>query len=87
MSCFSKLGSHGSTVIVTTRSANVASITETNPNLRCNLDTLQEDECWSILKDRAFPNYGNAPITAHLETIGRQIAKRCGGCTISGKGM
>ncbi|CAL2239142.1 unnamed protein product [Prunus armeniaca] len=76
MSCLSKLGSHGSTAIVTTRSANVASITETIPNLRCNLDTLQEDECWSILKDRAFPNYGNAPITAHLETIGRQIAKR-----------
>ncbi|XP_021804722.1 putative disease resistance protein RGA3 [Prunus avium] len=85
MSCLSKLGSHGSTVIVTTRSANVASITETNPNLRCNLDTLQEDECWSILKDKAFPNYGNAPITAHLETIGRQIAKRCGGVPLVAK--
>ncbi|VVA30910.1 PREDICTED: putative disease resistance [Prunus dulcis] len=85
MSCLSKLGSHGSTVIVTTRSANVASITETNPNLRCNLDTLQEDECWSILKDRAFPSYGNAPITAHLETIGRQIAKRCGGVPLVAK--
>ncbi|XP_020412818.1 putative disease resistance protein RGA3 [Prunus persica] len=85
MSCLSKLGSHGSTVIVTTRSANVASITETNPNLRCNLDTLQEDECWSILKDKAFPSYGNAPITAHLETIGRQIAKRCGGVPLVAK--
>ncbi|CAB4262990.1 unnamed protein product [Prunus armeniaca] len=84
MNCLSKLGSQRSTVIVTTRSANVASITETNPNLRCNLDTLEEDECWSIMKNRAFPNE-NAPISADLETIGKQMAKKCAGVPLVAK--
>ncbi|XP_008222899.1 PREDICTED: putative disease resistance protein RGA3 [Prunus mume] len=84
MNCLSKLGSQRSTVIVTTRSANVASITETNPNLRCNLDTLEEDECWSIMKNRAFPNE-NALISADLETIGKQIAKKCAGVPLVAK--
>lgn len=65
-------------MIVTTRGANIASITVTNPNLRRTLGLLQEDKCWSILKNRVFP-YDNAPISADLETIGKQIAKKCAG--------
>ncbi|KAI5343286.1 hypothetical protein L3X38_011162 [Prunus dulcis] len=67
-----------STVIVTTRGANIALITVTNPNLRRTLGLLQEDKCWSILKNRVFPD-DNAPISADLETIGKQIAKKCAG--------
>ncbi|VVA34376.1 PREDICTED: putative disease resistance, partial [Prunus dulcis] len=84
MNCLAKLGSQGSTVIVTTRSANVASITETNPYLRRTLGLLQEDKCWSILKNRAFPD-DNAPISADLETIGKQIAKKCAGVPLVAK--
>ncbi|XP_034199941.1 disease resistance protein RGA2-like [Prunus dulcis] len=84
MNCLSKLSSQGSTVIVTTRSANVASITETNPYLRRTLGLLQEDKCWSILKNRAFPD-DNAPISADLETIGKQIAKKCAGVPLVAK--
>ncbi|PQQ21616.1 putative disease resistance protein RGA3 [Prunus yedoensis var. nudiflora] len=83
MNCLSKLGSRESTVIVTTRSANVASITETNPNLRHTLGLLEEDECWSILKNRAFPD-NNA--RAYLENIGKQIAKKCAGVPLVAKG-
>ncbi|XP_021801923.1 putative disease resistance protein RGA3 isoform X2 [Prunus avium] len=82
MNCLSKLGSRESTVIVTTRSANVASITETNPNLRRTLGLLQEDECWSILKNRAFHD-DNA--RADLEIIGKQIAKKCAGVPLVAK--
>ncbi|KAL6285093.1 hypothetical protein ACE6H2_009483 [Prunus campanulata] len=57
-------------------SAKVASITETLP--RCGLDNLSDDECWSILKDKAFLD-GSASITPDLERIGRKIAKRCAG--------
>ncbi|KAL6293995.1 hypothetical protein ACE6H2_002137 [Prunus campanulata] len=84
MSCFSVLiSAQGSKIIVTTRSARVASITETLP--RCDLRTLAEDECWLILKDRAFP-HASADISPDLR-------KNCSGnCqkvfrhALSGKG-
>ncbi|VVA30908.1 PREDICTED: disease resistance [Prunus dulcis] len=63
-----------STVIVTTRGANIASITVTNPNLRRTLGLLQEDKCWSILKNRVFPD-DNAPISADLETIESKLLR------------
>ncbi|PQM35567.1 putative disease resistance protein RGA3 [Prunus yedoensis var. nudiflora] len=72
MSCLTKLDSaQGSNIIVTTRSAKVASITETLT--RCGLENLYDDECWSILKDKAFLD-GGASITPDLERIGRKIA-------------
>ncbi|XP_061991717.1 putative disease resistance protein RGA4 isoform X2 [Rosa rugosa] len=83
MGCLSQLNSaKGSSVIVTTRSAKVASIMETLP--RCDLGTLSDDECWSILKDRAFAD-PNAPIPSELEEIGRDIAKKCAGLPLPAK--
>ncbi|XP_021826115.1 putative disease resistance protein RGA3 isoform X2 [Prunus avium] len=77
MSCLAKLDSaQGSNIIVTTRSAKVASITETLT--RCGLENLSDDECWSILKDKAFLD-GSASITPDLERIGRKIAESCAG--------
>ncbi|XP_061991710.1 putative disease resistance protein RGA3 [Rosa rugosa] len=72
----------GSSVIVTTRSAKVASIMETLR--RCDLETLSDDECWSILKDRAFAD-PNAPIASELEGLGRNIAKKCAGLPLAAK--
>ncbi|PRQ38761.1 putative P-loop containing nucleoside triphosphate hydrolase, leucine-rich repeat domain, L [Rosa chinensis] len=83
MGCLSQLNSaKGSSVIVTTRSAKVASIMETLP--RCDLETLSDDECWSILKDRAFAD-PNALIPSKLEEIGRDIAKKCAGLPLLAK--
>ncbi|CAB4262992.1 unnamed protein product [Prunus armeniaca] len=83
MSCLSKLNSaHGSTIIVTTRSANVASIIETLP--RYDLKNLSTEDCWSILKHRAFPN-GSTPIAPDLERIGKVIAEKCAGIPLVAK--
>ncbi|KAL6291963.1 hypothetical protein ACE6H2_000105 [Prunus campanulata] len=84
MTCLSKLHStQGSVVIVTTRSAIVASITE-KVLQRCVLESLSVDDCWDILKKRAFP-YGNAPIPKDLETIGKEIARKCAGIPLTAK--
>lgn len=83
MSCLSKLNSaQGSTIIVTTRSANVASIIETLP--RYDLKNLSTEDCWSILKHRAFPN-GSTPIAPDLERIGKVIAEKCAGIPLVAK--
>ncbi|PRQ38784.1 putative P-loop containing nucleoside triphosphate hydrolase, leucine-rich repeat domain, L [Rosa chinensis] len=71
-----------SSVIVTTRRSNVASIMKAFR--RWNLETLSDDECWSILKDRAFAN-PNAPIPSELEGIGRELAKKCAGLPLAAK--
>ncbi|XP_061993468.1 putative disease resistance protein RGA3 [Rosa rugosa] len=81
--CLLQLNSaEGSSVIVTTRSAKVASIMETLR--RCDLGTLSDDECWSILKDRVFAD-PTAPIPSELEEIGRLIAKKCAGLPLAAK--
>ncbi|TQE12455.1 hypothetical protein C1H46_002108 [Malus baccata] len=77
MICLSELHfARGSTILVTTRSSKVATITETLS--RYDLGFLSEDECWSILKGRAFVD-NTAPTDPDLETVGRDIAKKCAG--------
>ncbi|CAB4261487.1 unnamed protein product [Prunus armeniaca] len=84
MTCLSKLHSaQGSVVIVTTRSASVASITKKVLPMYV-LRSLSVDDCWDILKKRAFPD-GNAPIAKDLETIGREIARKCAGIPLTAK--
>ncbi|KAK8619047.1 hypothetical protein V6N13_133016 [Hibiscus sabdariffa] len=63
-------------ILVTSRSENVALVRETPPNNRHHLKAMIDEECWSIMKERAF---GNCPISPELEAIGREIAHRCGG--------
>ncbi|XP_021807741.1 putative disease resistance protein RGA3 [Prunus avium] len=72
----SALDSARGRIIVTTSSAQVASITGTLK--RCDLRCLSEDECWSILKHKAGID-DSAPMSPDLEKIGREIVKRCGG--------
>ncbi|XP_020410001.1 putative disease resistance protein RGA3 [Prunus persica] len=84
MTCLSKLHSaRGSVVIVTTRSATVSSITEVRLP-KCVLGSLSVDDCWVILKKRAFP-VGSAPIAKDIETIGREIARKCAGIPLTAK--
>ncbi|XP_068310267.1 putative disease resistance protein RGA3 [Pyrus communis] len=84
MECLSKLYSAaGSKIVVTTRSGKVASISE-KLLPRHDLEKLSADECWSIMKDRAFSN-SSAHITLEFQTIGREIAKNCGGVPLVAK--
>nr|XP_017180677.2 putative disease resistance protein RGA3 [Malus domestica] len=79
MSCLSELHfAWGSTILVTTRSSKVATITKTLPCYDLGF-LLSEDECWSILKERAFVDNTAAPTDPDLEEVGREIAKKCAG--------
>ncbi|KAL6139832.1 hypothetical protein ACLB2K_058133 [Fragaria x ananassa] len=84
MTCLSKLNSNpGSCIIVTTRSTNVSTIAETLP--RPELRKLSEEDCWSIIKQRALNLDENGFIDAELERIGKAIADKCGGVPLVAK--
>ncbi|KAM4105759.1 hypothetical protein ACB094_04G016800 [Castanea mollissima] len=70
----------GNSIILTTRSDNVAKITETLP--QHNLKKLSKDECWSIIKKKVSLNE-RVLLTPELEAIGRDIAKKCGGVPLA----
>ncbi|CAN6696385.1 unnamed protein product [Malus baccata var. baccata] len=83
MECLSKLHSAGgSKIIVTTRSGKVASISKKLLQ-RYELGKLSVDECWSIMKNRAFPK--NADIAREFHTVGLKIATNCGGIPLVAK--
>ncbi|XP_024187778.1 putative disease resistance protein RGA3 isoform X2 [Rosa chinensis] len=74
--------SRASSIIVTTRSDKVAKVMETLP--RCDLRRLSDDECWLIMKDKAF-SVGSAPMSKEQEIAGKEIAKKCGGVPLMAK--
>ncbi|PQQ03195.1 putative disease resistance protein RGA3 [Prunus yedoensis var. nudiflora] len=76
------LDTQGSSILVTTRSEKVAKIVQTLPI--CNLGKLSDDQCWLILKNRAFLD-DSAPLTKDQERIGRDIAKKCAGLPLLAK--
>ncbi|XVE80878.1 hypothetical protein DITRI_Ditri15bG0016500 [Diplodiscus trichospermus] len=65
-----------SSILVTTRSANIAIVRDTPQENRYSLMPLGDDECFEIIRNRAFPN---SSISSELEVIGRDIARKCGG--------
>ncbi|XVF29612.1 hypothetical protein REPUB_Repub15cG0137000 [Reevesia pubescens] len=65
-----------SSILITTRSENVAVVRETPHENMYHLKSLIDDECWGIIKKRAFKN---SSISPELEVIGRDIAHKCGG--------
>ncbi|KAK8332890.1 hypothetical protein V6Z12_A10G168500 [Gossypium hirsutum] len=69
-------GSKQSCILVTSRSENVALVRESPPYHRHHLKMMIDEECWSIIRERAF---GNSSISLELEVIGRDIACKCGG--------
>ncbi|XP_009369584.3 putative disease resistance RPP13-like protein 1 [Pyrus x bretschneideri] len=73
-------GARGSKVIVTTRSANVASLMKNVPIQ--HLEPLSHEDCWMLLAKHAFENENH---NAHptLEEIGKKIASKCNGLPLA----
>ncbi|KAL0462065.1 UNVERIFIED_CONTAM: putative disease resistance protein RGA3 [Sesamum latifolium] len=70
---------NGNFIIVTTRGERVASIV--NPRYQHSLGILSDDDCWDIIKMRAFSN--EEEVSEHFENIGRKIAGKCGGLPLA----
>ncbi|KAH7677543.1 P-loop containing nucleoside triphosphate hydrolase protein [Dioscorea alata] len=74
----------GSKVIVTTRSARVASIMGTvSPHL---LTGLSNQDCWILFEKRAF-GFGGAVKTPNLVAIGKDIVNKCAGLPLAAKAL
>ncbi|KAB5513857.1 hypothetical protein DKX38_027763 [Salix brachista] len=68
----------GNVVVVTTRITEIATMMETSRGSRHKPRGLSNDECWSIIKQKVSGG-GGATLAADLESIGKDIAKKCGG--------
>ncbi|TYI85810.1 hypothetical protein E1A91_D04G022100v1 [Gossypium mustelinum] len=66
----------GNGVIVTTRKEDVASTVQARSDQWHQPEKLENEECWSIIKERALRD---SPISHELEPIGKEIAKQCQG--------
>ncbi|CAL9006293.1 unnamed protein product, partial [Prunus brigantina] len=83
MSCLlNATSTKASKILVTTRNVSVSSIVQTLPT--CVLRKLSEDQCWHILKYKAFPD-ASVVLTEDQERIGREIAKKCAGVPLVAK--
>ncbi|XP_025631413.1 putative disease resistance RPP13-like protein 1 [Arachis hypogaea] len=72
-------GAKGSSILLTTRMKEVASVVQTCPSHFLN--ELLEEYCWSLFKDKAcFPESNGIPT---LEEIGRNIVKKCKGLPLA----
>ncbi|XP_026384215.1 putative disease resistance protein RGA3 [Papaver somniferum] len=76
-------GTQGSKVLVTTRKIHVARVVE-GILPAYHLKQLSADDCWSIIKDRAF-SPGGATENARMVQIGKDIAKKCSGLPLAAK--
>ncbi|KAK8631356.1 hypothetical protein V6N13_080109 [Hibiscus sabdariffa] len=65
-----------SCILVTSRGENVSLVRETPAEYRHHLDAMRDEECWSIIRERAF---GSSFVSSDLEAIGRDIARKCAG--------
>ncbi|XP_059657042.1 disease resistance protein RGA2-like [Cornus florida] len=83
LKCILACGSKGSSVIITTRLENVASIMATLPIYR--LSSMSEDDCWLLFKQRAFKHESEE--SPNLVTIGKEIVKKCGGVPLAAKAL
>ncbi|ESR52179.1 hypothetical protein CICLE_v10030529mg [Citrus x clementina] len=77
-------GAHGSKIIVTTRSENVAQIVGTVPVF--HLQELSDNDCWSLFAQHAFSKL-NPEARPSLESIGKEIAKKCKGLPLAAKAL
>ncbi|XP_034911510.2 putative disease resistance protein RGA4 [Populus alba] len=74
----------GNGVVVTTRKKQVADMMETSPGIQHEPGKLSDDECWSIIKQKVSGG-GGATLAADLESIGEEIARKCGGIPLLAK--
>ncbi|MED6146636.1 hypothetical protein PIB30_036426 [Stylosanthes scabra] len=78
-----RYGNNGSKILLTTRSAKVASVFAAN-NLHYRLSLLSEENCWSIfLKHSSLSTESKEYAT--LEPIGRKIVEKCKGLPLAVK--
>ncbi|XP_030942309.1 putative disease resistance protein RGA4 [Quercus lobata] len=79
-----RCGAKGSMVIVTTRIEKVALMMATLPihHMGC----LSEADSWSLFKGRAF-GMGRVEENSELESIGKEIVKKCGGIPLAIKAL
>ncbi|KAB5556155.1 hypothetical protein DKX38_007064 [Salix brachista] len=75
---------NGNAVVVTTRKTEIAAMMETSPGIQHKPEKLSDDECWSIIKQKVSGD-GGATLAADLESIGKDIAKKCGGLPLLAK--
>ncbi|KAL1109567.1 hypothetical protein V6Z11_D03G186100 [Gossypium hirsutum] len=72
----------GNGVIVTTRKEDVASTVQALSDQRQQPGRLEDEECWSIIKQLALTP---SPMSHDLERIGKDIAKQCRGVPLVAK--
>ncbi|XVF29589.1 hypothetical protein REPUB_Repub15cG0135000 [Reevesia pubescens] len=72
----------GNRIIITTRRQDVASKLQKLPTQRHEPGRLEDDDCWSIIKEKAFRS---SPMPQELELIGKKIAKQCQGVPLVAK--
>ncbi|XP_047058181.1 putative disease resistance protein RGA4 [Lolium rigidum] len=75
----------GSKVIVTTRNQSVVESLNTECTDQINLDVLSPNDCWIVMKQRAFKPGDNLSVTQ--ERLGREIAGKCGGLPLVAKAL
>ncbi|XP_077219345.1 putative disease resistance protein RGA3 [Tasmannia lanceolata] len=74
-------GARGSAIIVTTRNENVAKIISST-HIH-DLEQLLEDDCWSLFSARAFLPRRPRVEQLDIETIGREIVRKCQGVPLA----
>nr|XP_024934403.2 putative disease resistance protein At3g14460 [Ziziphus jujuba var. spinosa] len=77
-------GSHGSKIIVTARSKEVADIMGTTPT-PFQLEPLKDEDCWQIFQWHAFDKIRDSSVRQVLEKIGREILNKCKGLPLAAK--
>uniref|UniRef100_A0A6N2MPA5 AAA+ ATPase domain-containing protein n=1 Tax=Salix viminalis TaxID=40686 RepID=A0A6N2MPA5_SALVM len=75
---------NGNAVVVTTRRTEIAGMMETSPGIQHQPGKLSDDECWSIIKQKVSGS-GGATLAEDVESIGKEIAKKCGGLPLLAK--
>eukprot|EP00258_Populus_trichocarpa_P024842 XP_024440861.1 disease resistance protein RGA2 isoform X1 [Populus trichocarpa] len=75
---------NGNAVVITTRSKKVADMMETSPGIQHEPGRLSADQCWSIINQKVSRG-GRETIPSDFESIGKEIAKKCGGVPLLAK--
>ncbi|KAL9349013.1 hypothetical protein Peur_060379 [Populus x canadensis] len=75
---------NGNAVVITTRSKKVADMMETSPGIQHEPGRLSADQCWSIISQKVSRG-GRETIPSDFESIGKEIAKKCGGVPLLAK--
>ncbi|KAI4354871.1 hypothetical protein L6164_003698 [Bauhinia variegata] len=80
-----KLGAPGSAILITTRKETVAHYAGCKPRDIMRLDSLSDQDCWSIIRDFVF-NSSTERASAFAK-VGREIANKCEGLPVVAKSL